>query len=121
MRLRRELWARGIRYRVNISDLSGKPDIVFFRQRVIVFCDGDFFHGKDWSILREKLAHRANSSYWIKKIEYNKRRDRRIETELKQAGWLVLRFWESEINSNLAQVANAVEMAVKESRTLENN
>jgi DNA mismatch endonuclease, patch repair protein len=114
IRLRRALWARGLRYRVNVKEIVGKPDIVFLRLKVAVFCDGDFFHGKDWSLLRKQLTHRANASYWIKKIEYNKRRDRSITKKLTNAGWLVLRFWESEINGDVLRVACAVESAVKD-------
>jgi DNA mismatch endonuclease (patch repair protein) len=113
MCLRRELWARGLRYRANVKEIIGKPDIVFPTQKVLIFCDGDFFHGRDWPTLRDKLARRANSSYWIKKIEYNRQRDREVDAELKRAGWRVLRFWESEIKSDLEQAARDVESALQ--------
>lgn len=113
LRLRRELWSRGLRYRVNVEGLEGKPDIVFPGKRVAVFCDGDFFHGKDWPTLRGKLTRRANASYWIKKIEYNRQRDREVEIALARAGWRVLRFWESEIRSDLERVAREVEGALR--------
>lgn len=112
MKLRRALWAHGFRYRVNVQNLMGRPDIVFSRQKVVVFCDGDFFHGKDWDELRLKLSQRANPSYWIKKIEYNRNRDRMVTRGLERDGWNVLRFWESEIRSDLdgvvAKVAGAL-------------
>jgi DNA mismatch endonuclease (patch repair protein) len=101
---------------VNVEGIVGKPDIMFPGRRVAVFCDGDFFHGKDWATLRRKLARRANPSYWIKKIEYNRQRDREVETALKRAGWRVLRFWESEIKSDLERVARDIEAALQSTR-----
>jgi DNA mismatch endonuclease, patch repair protein len=112
--LRRALHARGLRYRVNVHGIVGNPDIVFAKKRVIVFCDGDFFHGKDWPILRRKLVKRANSSYWIEKIAYNRRRDRRVGRVLERAGWRVLRFWASEIDADVQMVARHVEAAIRE-------
>ena len=115
MRLRRALWKRGLRYRVNVAGLTGKPDIVFPRQQVVVFCDGDFFHGKDWETLQGRLTRRANPPYWISKIEYNRQRDREVDSILTTAGWRVLRFWESEINSDLESVVDSVESTLGDS------
>src|SRR5437879_2095090 len=66
--LRRELWRLGLRYRKNVTGLPGKPDLVFGAARVVVFCDGDFWHGKRWRRLRNELARRHNSVYWLAKI-----------------------------------------------------
>ncbi|MBI5617507.1 MAG: very short patch repair endonuclease [Gammaproteobacteria bacterium] len=82
MLLRRALWRAGYRYRLHVSGLPGRPDLVFPRARVAVFCDGDFWHGRDWLVLREKLERRANPGYWIPKIEMNIRRDRQQEADL---------------------------------------
>jgi DNA mismatch endonuclease Vsr len=73
--LRRELWRLGARYRKNVPGLPGQPDVVFPSARVVIFCDGDFWHGRNWRVLRAKLARRANPQYWIAKIRANKRRD----------------------------------------------
>jgi DNA mismatch endonuclease (patch repair protein) len=70
---------------------------VFQRKKVAVFCDGDFWHGMNWSRRREKLLGGWNADYWISKIEYNRRRDRQNPRILKKAGWKVIRLWESEI------------------------
>ena len=75
--LRRALWAEGLRYRLHRKDLPGKPDIVFPRQKIAVFCDGDFWHGRYWPALQEKLRSRANPDYWIPKIQSNIDRDAR--------------------------------------------
>ncbi len=98
--LRKALWERGARYRLHARGLPGKPDIVFPRQKVAVFVDGDFWHGRNWDELREKLKHRANPDYWIAKITYNRTRDREQTEALKGQGWTVLRLWETEVNSD---------------------
>ena len=73
--LRRALWRKGLRYRKNVAGLPGKPDIVFHRAKVVLFCDGDFWHGKDWCSRRAKILKGNNPEYWTKKIEANIRRD----------------------------------------------
>ena len=54
--LRRALWNRGYRYRKNCKDLPGRPDIALTKYKIAVFCDGEFFHGKDWEVLKPRLA-----------------------------------------------------------------
>ena len=71
--------------------------MVFRSDGVVVFCDGDFWHGKDWAERRNALARGANAEYWIGKIEGNMERDRRNNEVLRSEGWTVLRFWESDI------------------------
>ena len=95
--LRKELWRRGLRYRLHASDLPGKPDIVFRSARVVVFCDGDFWHGRRWHHRREKLARGANAPYWTAKIAANVARDRRNTRALQRSGWTVIRLWETDI------------------------
>src|SRR6266542_981458 len=63
LRLRRELWRMGLRFRKNVSSLPGKPDIVFANCRVVVFCDGDFWHGRNWRVLKRNLRTGTNSGY----------------------------------------------------------
>lgn len=108
MLLRRALWGQGLRYRVNRRDLPGVPDIVFPGRRVVVFVDGDFWHGKDWRSLKSKLAEGHNPDYWTRKISANMDRDRDHEARLHAAGWLVLRFWESDVRSNTQLVVNQI-------------
>lgn len=73
-------------------DMLGKPDIVFPRQKIAVFIDGDFWHGWRFETYRDKLT-----DYWINKISNNIKRDKRIRKELKAKGWIILRFWEHRI------------------------
>lgn len=89
----------------NVTDLPGKPDFVLSEHGIIVFCDGDFWHGRNWRERRAKLAKGANAAYWTKKIESNIRRDRRICRHLRELGWTVLRCWEGDILKNPTRVA----------------
>src|SRR6266852_3760749 len=75
--LRSTLWRRGLRFRKNLKGLPGKPDIVFAGARVVVFCDGDFWHGRNWRRLSAQLQRRANAAYWCEKIRSNMIRDER--------------------------------------------
>jgi DNA mismatch endonuclease (patch repair protein) len=95
--LRRALWAAGVRYRLHAHDLPGRPDVVIRRARVAVFCDGDFWHGRNWPQRRAKLARGWNASYWIAKIERNRARDRQTAKALRALGWQVVRVWESDV------------------------
>ena len=67
--LRKALWHRGFRYRKNYKELPGRLDIVLTKYRIAIFCDSEFFHGKDWKILKPRLEKRKNPDYWVKKIE----------------------------------------------------
>lgn len=98
--LRRMLWKMGARYRKNVTGLCGKPDLVFPRARIVVFCDGDFWHGRNWESLRRKLEMRANAPYWVQKIQANRERDRRTRARLRRAGWCVIALWEVEVRSD---------------------
>lgn len=110
--LRRELWHRGLRYRLHANDLPGRPDLVFRTEKVAVFCDGDFWHGRDWAERKLKLARGTNAEYWISKIQYNIDRDRRQERELARRGWIVVRCWGGDIRSNVAAEADRVAAAL---------
>lgn len=114
--LRRALWKRGLRYRVANRNLPGKPDIVFPTEKVAIFCDGDFWHGRNWDQRREKLAKGANAQYWIKKIETNRSRDQRTTAELEERGWTVLRFWEGDIMKDVESAADVIQRAVLQRR-----
>lgn len=94
----------GLRFRVHCSALPGKPDIVFAAARLVVFCDGDFWHGRNWRTLKPLLDRRANAEYWVAKITANRRRDARVGRELRAAGWCVVRVWETDVRSNGSRV-----------------
>ena len=105
--LRKELWARGLRYRKNHRALPGKPDIVFIGKKVAVFCDSEFWHGYDWE--NRKDAIQTNKEYWIPKIERNMERDREAEAKLKVMGYTVLRFWGVQIKKDASSCADLIE------------
>lgn len=90
--LRKALWKKGYRFRKNYSKLPGKPDIAFTKYKIAIFCDGEFFHGKDWEVLKPKLEKSNNSEYWINKIDRNRKRDHEIDQELLFLGWTVCKF-----------------------------
>ena len=74
----------------------------------MVFCDGDYWHGRDLEQRLKKLSQGHNAAYWVAKIRTNVARDLRHNKELAGAGWTVLRVWESEINRDASMVAEAV-------------
>ncbi len=107
--LRKALWKKGYRYRKNCKMLPGKPDIALTRYKIAIFCDSEFFHGKDWPVLKEKLKIGSNPEYWIPKIERNIERDRKNDLLLKALGWSVIHFWGAEIKKNLALCIKVIE------------
>jgi DNA mismatch endonuclease (patch repair protein) len=112
--LRRVLWRLGLRYRKYVSKLPGNPDLVFYRARVVIFCDGDYWHGRNWDQLRTALERRHNAEYWIAKIERNRERDQEHTARLTAEGWLVLRFWETDILRDPQAVAQHIELVVRQ-------
>jgi DNA mismatch endonuclease (patch repair protein) len=114
--LRRELWSLGLRFRKNVESLPGKPDIVFPGVRIAVFCDGDFWHGRKWQTLKPKLAQGANAAYWAAKIASNIERDKRNTTLLEEAGWQVIRLWETDIRRDPTAVAKYIKESIDAQR-----
>jgi DNA mismatch endonuclease, patch repair protein len=110
--LRQELSALKLRFRTNVQSLPGKPDIVFTRARIAVFCDGDFWHGRNWRSRRKRLLSGTNADYWIAKIKSNMQRDKRIDKELIELGWQVIRLWESDIRLDTGNIAARLEQEV---------
>lgn len=105
VKLRKELWARGFRYRKNYAALPGKPDIALTKYKIAVFCDSEFFHGKDWGILKPRLEKGNNFEYWKKKILRNMERDEEVNKALLFLGWTVIRFWGKDISKNAMNVS----------------
>lgn len=110
--LRKALWEKGYRYRKNYNKLPGTPDIVLPKYKIAIFCDGEFFHGKDWNILRKKLENSNNSEFWINKIERNRKRDDEINKKLFFEGWTVIRFWGEEIRKHTDECVRVVEETI---------
>lgn len=108
--LGRELWKRGFRYRKNDKTVFGKPDFVFKKHKIAVFCDSEFWHGKDWET--KKDDHKSNIDFWHKKIQRNIERDKEVNAELTKQDWKVLRFWGKDIEKKLLLCADKVEEVI---------
>jgi DNA mismatch endonuclease, patch repair protein len=106
--LRRELWRQGLRYRVDVKELPGRPDIVFRGKRLVVFCDGDFWHGRNLRARLARLSAGHNAAYWVEKIRGNVRRDRSTNRTLRRDGWRVLRFWETDVLRDPVAIASRI-------------
>lgn len=108
--LRRELWRRGLRYRVDVAPIAGlrrRADLVFTRGGVVVFVDGCFWH----SCPEHSTVPKASRDWWINKLETNVRRDRDTDVRLGAAGWKVIRAWEHE---PAAEVADRIVGSLKD-------
>ena len=114
--LRKALWEKGYRYRKNYKNLPGKPDIVLIKYKIVIFCDSEFFHGKDWEIKKPKLLNSKNSEYWISKIERNMERDRENERQLLFVGLTIIRFWGREILKNTDECMKVIEETIFENQ-----
>ncbi len=119
LKLRKALWKEGLRYRVNYKRLPEKPDIVFTKLKVVVFCDGDFWHGHNWAIrgqssLQEELS--GYSQYWRDKILRNIERDEENNKALKAQGWTVIRIWESDIKNDIEGCVETVKETLFEQK-----
>lgn len=115
--LRRALFSRGLRYRLHTKDLPGKPDIVFRKQRVVVFVDGDFWHGNEHrrrGLARLDDLFPTRTQWWVDKIHRTMRRDEEVAGTLTQRGWTVIRVWESDVLENTTAAADRVCGALRE-------
>jgi DNA mismatch endonuclease (patch repair protein) len=101
---RKALWKWGIRYRKNVKNLFGTPDIAIKKYKIVIFIDGDFWHGNDWKkkhfLSQDKLLS-TYSDYWQNKIRRNMERDKKVKKYYENIGWTILRFWTSEIEKRL--------------------
>lgn len=111
MILRSALWEKGIRYRKNYSKLIGKPDIVLTKYCIAVFVDSEFWHGYNWESKKHEI--KSNKEFWINKIENNMDRDIFVTNQLKNDGWIVLRFWGKEIINNLEKCIRDIDDAIR--------
>ncbi|MCH5264791.1 MAG: very short patch repair endonuclease [Lachnospiraceae bacterium] len=114
--LRKALWKCGYRFRKHYVALPGKPDIVITKYKIAIFCDGEFFHGKDWEVLKPKLEKGNNSKYWIEKISRNRERDDEIDKQLLFMGWTVIRFWGNDIKKNIDECLRVIEEVIFEQK-----
>lgn len=112
VKLRKALWNRGYRYRKNYKELPGTPDIVLEKYKIAIFCDSEFFHGKDWDRLKTRLQNGKNPDFWLKKIERNRKRDIKNDKELFSLGWTVIHFWGQDIIKNIDMCIKTIEETI---------
>lgn len=110
--LRKDLWNKRYQYRKNYKKLPGSPDIVLTTYKITIFCDGEFFHGKDWEVLKPRLEKNNNSGFWISKISRNREREDEINKRLLFEGWTVIRFWGDEIKKHTDECVKVVEETI---------
>lgn len=112
LKLRKTLWKQGFRYRKNYKKLPGKPDIALTKYKIAIFCDSEFFHGRDWEVLKPRLESGNNSQYWVSKISRNRDRDDEVNKRLLFEGWTVIRFWGKDIVKNAEECVKVIEEAI---------
>ena len=110
--LRKALWHKGYRYRKNYKALPGSPDIVLTKYKIAIFCDSEFFHGKDWEILKLRLEKGKNPEIKKKKIERNRNRDCENDKKLLFLGYTVLHFWGQDISKHTDECLQTIEEAI---------
>lgn len=106
VKLRKALWILGFRYRKNVKKLPGTPDIVYYRNKLAIFVDGEFWHGYNWEDKKNRI--KTNCDFWIPKIERNMQRDLINIQLLEESGWYVMRFWEHEIIKDFEKCINRI-------------
>ena len=112
LQLRKTLWHKGYRYRKNYKALPGSPDIVLTKYKIAIFCDSEFFHGKDWECLKMRLEKGNNPDYWIKKIERNRTRDWENDKKLLFLGYAVIHFWGQDIKKHTDECLQVIEETI---------
>jgi DNA mismatch endonuclease, patch repair protein len=106
LKLKKAIWELGYRYRKNLRELPGCPDIVIKKFKLIIFIDGEFWHGYNWA--EKKLKIKTNRDFWIPKIERNMQRDQINNNLLSNKGWHVMRFWEKDIKGDFDNCINRI-------------
>ncbi|MFC1790194.1 very short patch repair endonuclease [Patescibacteria group bacterium] len=94
------LWQEGYRYRKHYRKLPGKPDLAFVKQKIAVFVDSEFWHGKDYGSWEKRLPKK----YWREKIKRNIKRDTEVNQKLKALGWAIIRIWSKELKNEQAKI-----------------
>lgn len=97
--LRKALWHIGFRYRLHNKKVPGNPDIISKKYKIVIFIDGEFWHGYNWEA--KKLSIKSNRGFWIPKIERNMQRDQENNLKLEHMGYKVFRFWEHTVKKDL--------------------
>ncbi len=108
--LAKALWSKGYRYRRNCKDVFGKPDFVFKSQKIAIFCDSSFWHGRNFD--KDMARIKTNRRYWEMKISRNVERDKQVNASLRSQGWSVMRFWDTGLKTNLDVIVRKIERSI---------
>lgn len=139
MIVRRGLWSRGFRYRLNHKRLPGHPDLVLRKYKTCIFINGCFWHGHNvtlpemdngvWSIENSACCKipKTNTEFWVKKIKRNQERDLEVKHQLNAMGWNCITIWECELKpakreatlESLAYTLNEIFLQDKRVKTYE--
>lgn len=101
--VRKYLFSQGFRYRKNVSNLPGKPDIVLPKYKTVIFVNGCFWHAHEGC--RWFVPPKTNKKFWENKFQYNRSRDEKNYLKLQTMGWKVVVIWECEIRHRDPQIA----------------
>ncbi|CAM5786321.1 very short patch repair endonuclease [Brevibacillus borstelensis] len=103
-KIAKELWKRGIRFRRNVKDLLGKPDIAIKKYKVAVFIDSCFWHACE---IHGRIPN-TNTVFWVEKFRKNKKRDECVNNHYLDLGWSILRIWEHEVKADFNGVVDGI-------------
>lgn len=99
--VRKYLFSKGFRYRVNVKDLPGKPDIVLPKYKTVIFIHGCFWHGHEGC--RYFVIPKTRTAWWTEKIRKNRERDQQEHEALRKAGWNIMTVWECQLKPRQQQ------------------
>jgi len=108
----KDLWGRGYRFRKNVKDLMGKPDIAIKKFKAVIFLDSCFWHGCELHCIYPK----SNTAYWYPKIERNILRDNQVNEYYFSRGWCVLRIWEHDVKIDRLLVVDKIARFIDEAK-----
>lgn len=112
--LGKALWADGIRYRKQYKKVPGRPDFALVGQKVAIFCDSAFWHGRGYPETGEQF--KSNRDFWLPKIQRNIARDEQVNLMLFNLGWVVLRFWDDQILRDAEECVRVVRHVMEQRR-----
>lgn len=116
MMLRRALWAKNLRFRIHDKELAGKPDIIIKKYKLVIFVDGEFWHGYQWDKTKSQI--KTNRAFWIPKIERNMQKDRSADRQLQDLGYTVFRFWADDVRKSLEACVNQVMLYIESAKEI---
>lgn len=106
---RKILWKAGYRYRKNVKNYFGKPDIVLLKYKTTIFIDSCFWHG----CKKHCRIPTLRKKYWTAKIERNRLRDRKVNKFYRKNNWNIFRIWEHNIQQDIDNTKDKIILKIK--------